>query len=185
MLVYIKDKSDSEGALGYHYTQEGLPVTYIFAVDDMADGQGIDGLSTTISHEIPEMLADSNANLYAEGFYYGDDGRKHHALVGYEVCDPVEADTYDIDGVKVSNFVFPSWFEPEHPAGTMKHDYLGKLDGPFQLSPGGYIDAIASGKIITVWGKEARRKKNRHRHAMRKRHRDPVREVLEGETIEE
>jgi hypothetical protein len=168
--VYIKDRSDEEGDLGYHYTEEGLPVTYLFAVDDMADGAGIDGLSTTLSHELLEMLADPNANLYAEGYYYDRRGKQRPAIVGYEVCDPVEADSYRIDGVAVSNFVKPEWFEPEHPVGMMKFDYLGNVDAPFKLAVGGYIDALAQGKLLTVWGKEARRKKTRHRH-MKRAHR--------------
>jgi hypothetical protein len=166
MVVYIKDRSDEPGDLGYHYTEQGLPVTNCFAVDDMSDGAGIDGLTTTLSHELLEMLADANANLYADGFYYDARGKQRPALVGYEVCDPVEADIYRVDGVAVSNFVCPDWFEPEHPAGG-KFDFLGKVDAPFKLSPGGYIDAISEGKVITVWGKSARRKKSRHRHEMR------------------
>ena len=42
------------------------------------------------------------------------------SLYAYEVCDACEADQfgYDIDGVLVSDFVFPSWFESFWSAGA-------------------------------------------------------------------
>ncbi len=40
------------------------------------------------------------------------------------------ADTFLVDGIEMSNFVHPSWFEPfKHPAGT-KYDHLGLLKKP-------------------------------------------------------
>ena len=164
--VIIKDTTDSPGNLGYHYTEKGLPITYVFAIDDLEEG-GLDGLSTTLSHELLEMLADPNANLWADGFYHGRGNKKVRAPIGYEVCDPVQDMRYDIDGVKVSNFVKPEWFEVERPVGSMKFDQMGKIDGPFKLSAGGYVDAWSRGKILTVKGKDARNKKIRHRHHLR------------------
>jgi len=59
-----------------------------------------------LSHELLEMLADPWINWCATG-----NDSKIYAL---EVCDAVEADDlgYDIDGVRVSDFVTPAWFEP-------------------------------------------------------------------------
>jgi hypothetical protein len=45
----------------------------------------------------------------------------------------------------------------------MKMDYLGLLDGPFKIAPGGYLDVLRNGKTRTIWGEEAKRKKTRHR----------------------
>jgi len=72
----------------------------------------------------------------------------------------------------VSNFVFPEWFEPEHEDGVMKMDYLGLLDGPFKIAPGGYLDVLRNGKTRTIWGEEAKRKKTRHRLQRRTSTRD-------------
>lgn len=161
MKVVVKDKAEDEdkGYLGYHFVN-GLPVTYVFAKDDIAE-QG--EFSSTLSHEVLEMLADPDVNLFAQGFYRDKAGRHRSAFMPYEVCDPVEASLYKIDGVKVSNFVLPEWFEPEHKDGVMKMDYLGVLDGPFMLAPGGYIDMLRNGKTKTIWGAKAKRKKVRHR----------------------
>src|SRR5215471_7944660 len=135
MRVFIKDRASREddGLLGYHFI-DGLPVTYVFARDDIeSNGE----FSSTLSHEILEMVADPGANLYAAGFVRDRADRKRGALVSYEVCDPVESITYKIAGVPVSNFVLPEWFEPEHEDGSLKMDYRGRLNGPFQLAPGG------------------------------------------------
>jgi hypothetical protein len=168
MKVVVKDNAEAEekGYLGYHFVK-GLPVTYVFAMDDIA-AQG--EFSSTLSHEVLEMLADPDVNLFAQGFYRDKAGRRHSAFMPYEVCDPVEASLYKIDGVKVSNFVLPEWFEPEHEDGLMKMDYLGVLDGPFMLAPGGYIDVLRNGKTKTVWGVKAKRKKVRHRLNRRRHH---------------
>jgi len=161
MKVVVKDKAEAEdeGFLGYHFVN-GLPVTYVFAKDDI---QVHGEFSSTLSHEVLEMLADPGVNLFAQGFYRDRAGRRLPAFMPYEVCDPVEACLYKIDGVKVCNFVLPEWFEPEHDDGVMKMDYLGVLDAPFKLAPGGYMDVLRNGKTKTIWGEKAKVKKARHR----------------------
>ncbi|HKA21432.1 MAG TPA: hypothetical protein VKN18_24355 [Blastocatellia bacterium] len=165
MKVIVKDKAEDEdvGYLGYHFVN-GLPVTYVFAKDDIAEhGE----FSSTISHEVLEMLADPGVNLYAHGFYRDKAGRRREAFIPYEVCDPVESSLYKIDGVTVCNFVLPEWFEPEHEDGEMKMDHLGEVNAPFQLAPGGYTDVLRNGKTRTIWGEKAKKKKARHRLKMR------------------
>jgi hypothetical protein len=55
------------------------------------------------------------------------------------MSDPVEEDTFPVDGILMSNFVHPSWFEPfKHPSGT-KFDHLGLLTKPFSMTKGGYM----------------------------------------------
>jgi len=165
MRVFVLDDAPKEddGFLGYHFV-DGLPATYVFARDDLrSNGE----FSSTLSHEILEMLADPGANLYATGFFRDKAGRRRPALVSYEVCDPVEASAYEIDGVPVSNFVLPEWFEPAHDDGIMKMDFLGLLNSPFQLAPGGYIDYLQNGKMKTAWAATARKGKLRHRHSRR------------------
>ena len=60
-------------------------------------------------------------------------------LYAYEVCDPCEADQdgYDINGVLVSDFVYPSWFESFRQAGT-QFDQRLRITAPFELLGGGY-----------------------------------------------
>lgn len=131
-LLAIFDDADQAGALGYHdLTRTGCPLGKVFAKTTMADG----GLWTvTFSHELLEMLADPNINLCA----FDEANRR---LYAYEVCDAVEADAlgYEIDGVTVSDFVLPSWFEPVHVTKGERFAFKSKVTRPFQLLPGGYI----------------------------------------------
>src|SRR5438552_1347852 len=80
------------------------------------------------------MLADPNINLCA----FDEQNRR---LYAYEVCDAVEADNlgYLTDGVKVSDFVLPGWFEPTHVTEGEKFAFMSEVSCPFELLGGGYI----------------------------------------------
>jgi hypothetical protein len=131
-LLGIFDNADQAGALGYHdLTRGGLPLGKVFAKTTLNDGGK---WTVTFSHELLEMLADPNINLCALDEEAG-------RLYAYEVCDAVEADDlgYDIDGVTVSDFVLPGWFEPMHVGKNEKFAFKSKVTAPFQILPGGYI----------------------------------------------
>ena len=130
----ILDNSDEAGALGYHdVTTDGLPLGKIFAKTDQQYGTS---WTVTASHELLEMLGDPDINLTT----FVQSSNTAGILYAYEVADACEADNfgYKIDGVLVSDFVFPSWFEEFRKAGT-QFDYGNHIKKPFQLLPGGYI----------------------------------------------
>ena len=104
--ISVLDNPDQAGALGYHeLTSRGTPLGKVFAGLDLQTGGS---WTVTLSHELLEMLADPWINWCAQG----SDGK----IYALEVCDAVEADElgYEIDGVLVSDFITPSWFEPTH-----------------------------------------------------------------------
>jgi hypothetical protein len=127
-LLYIDDASKAQ-ALGYHgLTHNKQPVGTVFVRAAFANNEPI---SVTASHELFEMVVDPIANLWAEG----TKGRQY----AYELCDPVEEDSFVVDGLQMSNFLHPVWFEPfQHPLGT-KYDHIGLLAKPFTLRKGGYM----------------------------------------------
>lgn len=130
--IAVLDTSDQADALGYHdITAEGLPLGKVFAKSDKDSGYKV---SVTFSHEALEMLGDPDINLCAEVDNNGS-GR----LYAYEMCDPVEADKlgYDIDGVTVSDFVLPAYFESFRTSGPFA--FKTSLPGPFTLAAGGYL----------------------------------------------
>jgi hypothetical protein len=128
VIGLFKD-ADQPGALGYHdTTSNGTPLAKVFPLLDAQDGQN---LSTTISRELLEMLADP----YLSRATQSPDGR-FYAL---EVGDAVENDEYVIDGVKVSNFVTPHYFEPSQDLTGIRLDYLGLVKTPYEVRPGGYM----------------------------------------------
>jgi hypothetical protein len=163
MQVIIKDTAGKGGFLGYHI-KDGKPTTFIFAKDDIADSGEY---TSTLSHELLEMIADPAVNLYAIG-KFTDKGRKRSGLYGLEVCDPVEANYYKIGGVTVSDFVHPEWFEPEHKKGQVKMDHLDAVNAPFMLAEGGYADVFAGSRWHTLRGRKAKVKRVRHRGEARR-----------------
>src|SRR5262249_46785089 len=100
-------------------------------------------VSSTLSHEVLEMFIDPNCNLWV------NDG--NGSAYSLEVCDPVEAPTYTVSGVSVSNFVTPSWFDPQAPAGA-QFDKLGRLTAAYSILPGGYMTFQSTGKEQQQWG---------------------------------
>lgn len=147
-LVYFDD-ADAAGALGYHdLTKDGQPVAKIFVKTTLADRQLV---SVTAAHELFEMVIDPIANLWAQA----KDGTEY----AYEMCDPVEEDTFVVDGIPMSNFVHPAWFEPfDHPSGT-KFDHLGLLTKPFSMTKGGYMIIKKNGKVSEVFGSKAKERR--------------------------
>lgn len=132
----ILDNADQAGALGYHdLSSEGLPIGKIFAKTAITNGTP---WQRTGSHETLEILGDPTINLtvFIEEL---------SLLVAYENSDAPEADEfgYDIDGVPVSDFVLPSWFETFWAPGSTQFDFKGHIDRPLKLLPGGYIGAYS------------------------------------------
>ena len=70
-----------------------------------------------------------------------------------EVCDPVEAPAYPVPvngvSVSVSNFVFPSWFDPQ---GTAPFDKKGQVTAAFTIAPGGYANYMNGGHFTPAAG---------------------------------
>jgi hypothetical protein len=83
-------------------------------------------------------------NLLVEGNHPFDRRRRVFHL--FEMCDAVQAESYSIDGVAVSNFVLPSYFSLGEQEGR-RNDFLGTLnDGrtlkSFGMNPGAYLNVF-------------------------------------------
>jgi hypothetical protein len=129
--IILSDDPDQAGALGYHeMTSEGTPLGKVFAGLDIRSGSS---WTVTLSHELLEMLADPWINWCA----VGSDGK----IYALEVSDAVEADAlgYEIDGVLLSDFVTPAWFEPTE---ANRMDFKQHISDPQELAAGGYISVL-------------------------------------------
>lgn len=148
-VVSMLDNSTQAGALGYHSLDNDKVDAFIFAQPVLSNGgttlvfnpanPSQYTVSATLSHEVCEMVGDR----YAGGFSVGPQISQGN-LYCQELCDPVENDSYGISvnktTVSVSNFVFPSWFNPEATAKlNAPFDYLNKLTAPFTMDAGGYM----------------------------------------------
>jgi hypothetical protein len=139
-----------KGVLGFHTEDQGGKLWGVVAAKPEVDngGQVTTGdwsVSSVLSHEVLEMFVDPNCNLWA------DDGKGK--AYSFEVCDPVEAPSYTVSGVSVSNFVAPAWFDPKAPA-TAQFDKLGKLGAAFSILKGGYVMYESEGKEQQEYGEE-------------------------------
>jgi hypothetical protein len=144
LLVFLDD-TNQQGALGYHDFEAGKPVGYVFVETSEQDD---DPVSVVASHELAELLIDPDADQSVQ------DGQA--GWVAKEICDPVEASTFSVNGVAVSNFVTKNWFG----GSTGPYDYLGVLSQAFQLTAGGYAIVWKPGQgWQDVYGLRGKRKR--------------------------
>jgi len=130
------------GVVGYHAENWGV----VAAQPILANAQTLTGdwsVSSTLSHEVLEMFIDPACNLLAV------DGQG--SAYSLEVCDPVEAPTYTVNNVSVSNFVTPSWFDPQAPAGA-RFDNQRQVTAAFTIAAGGYANYVNGGQVKQQWG---------------------------------
>jgi hypothetical protein len=138
----LLDNSDLAGALGYHdITPNGQPLGKSFVGTDKQYGLS---WSITTSHELLEMLTDPWINLTVFDQITDTGGR----LYAYEVCDACEDDSfgYDINGVMVSDFVTPAWFEGWRVTNSTMFDFKKHITAPYMLLSGGYISYFDVGR---------------------------------------
>lgn len=143
--------------IGYHTEDKGIAGGNVYVSPVLDHGgtavQGPFTVASVLSHEVLELLADPAVQTWAQN--YGETGQ---VLYAWEVCDPVENDSYDItfsDGtrVSVSNYVTLAWFDAQNATGP--YDRLGKLNAPFTMTKGGYVVKwTAGGNPQEVFGDE-------------------------------
>ena len=155
-ILYLWDKANVAGALGYHdRNNRGIPHGFVFL--EIAQQLG-ESWSVTLSHEALELIADPEVNLLVMGPHPA--APKRTVFHWYEVCDAVQAESYEIDHVAVSNFVLPLYFTGGEELGG-RNDFLGRAhDGrtlrSFSVNPGGYVGFFdpATGKADTFSRKD-------------------------------
>lgn len=138
VLYLWDDRDEVEDALGYHARNaKGLPFGFVFKKVAEAAGES---WTVTMSHEALELIADPLVNLLVAGPHPSENRTVFH---WYEMSDAVQAETYELDGVEVSNFVLPLYFTPDSEKGS-RNDFLGRSHGgktlpSFGINPGGYV----------------------------------------------
>jgi hypothetical protein len=131
--IAVVDSASAADDDGWHeLTAHGKPLGKVFAREVIEE---TGGWSSSASHELLELLADPDMNVTVVVW-----GKRGSHLYAYEVCDPVQDDRdgYDVGGVLVSSFVYPSWFETFHRPRSVSFDCSGKCERPLQVLAGGY-----------------------------------------------
>ena len=148
-MVFLDD-ADQPGVLAYHdLTPDGLPQSKVFVKTTLDNG---DLVSVSASHELVEMLVDPAINMMTTG----PDSK---IIYAYESADPVEELSFPVNGIQMSDFVFPAYFEDFHKPGSVRFDYLHKVTKPFQILSGGYQIIFKNGKWSQVFASEAKKKR--------------------------
>jgi hypothetical protein len=140
-VIYLWDEADVPGALGYHFQNgQGIPFGFVFTEISQSIGEQ---WSVTLSHEALELLADPETNLLVMGPHPSQNRDVFH---WFEMCDAVQAETYLIDDVEVSNFLLPLYFTGTRDTDEVgaRNDFLGRTYGSqtlksFGINPGGYV----------------------------------------------
>jgi len=142
--LVIYDTPDQAGFLGWHTynAHEGVVHGTVYVDPILAGGNKIEDIPVTISHEAIEAVLDP----YVNNMVFKDDS----TLEPVEGCDRVQGDTYDVGGTLVSNFLGPRAFRD----GPGPYDWLRKLSGPWDMTPGGYCMRfdVRQRKWNTLWG---------------------------------
>jgi len=139
-VFLVKTLPPGEG--GFHLDQHNQPYAKVIA------SPGSDAWTIDASHETLEMLVDPNGNrlqpstsIQIENGKIVDGTGQFAYLV--EACDPCEADNYayPIQGVAVSDFLTPHFYDPVVTPGT-RYSFTGAIKTPRQILPGGYISWV-------------------------------------------
>jgi hypothetical protein len=94
--------------------------------------------TVTLSHEILEMLADPSGNRLVAAYHPNPAQRGRRVQYLLEVCDPCLSRWYSVNGVPVSDFVTPQYFDPVRVPG-MRYSFTGSLVEPRHILEGGYV----------------------------------------------
>ncbi|HUL41508.1 MAG TPA: hypothetical protein VLV32_06365 [Burkholderiales bacterium] len=163
-MVFL-DNADQPGALAYHdLTPDGLPEAKVFVKTTL---QNNDLVSVSASHELVEMLVDPAINLMTTG-------PDPKTIYAYESADPVEALSFPVGGIPMTDFVYPAYFEAFHKPGSVQFDRLKKVTKPFQILSGGYQIIFKNGRWTQIFGSASKKKRfaredrRGHRSEMRK-----------------
>jgi len=133
--IILRDDIDVPGAAGIHLDNNGQPFALVTA------SNRLDVWSLTAAHESCEMLVDPFGNRLVAGQSPHPQQDRVSFLV--EVCDPSEAAqfAYSINGVLVSDFYTPNFFDPT-PASGVRYSFTGAVTQPRTILRGGYLSWV-------------------------------------------
>lgn len=128
--LYIQNNINEPGLAGYHYVDSvGVPYSKVkYSIN----------WTLTASHELLEMLVNPYLDRTVRAVSIDGTGENVEYLV--EVADPTEDGIYGyrIDGVLVSNFFYPAFYDL-FAQKNVQYDHLGWLTEPRKLLDGGFI----------------------------------------------
>ncbi|HWU86619.1 MAG TPA: hypothetical protein VN253_05065 [Kofleriaceae bacterium] len=133
--IFVCDTPEGQN-IGFHQAN-ALDIPYGFVFTELAHQLG-QPWTITLSHEVIEMIVDPQVNQLVVGPHPTEPTRSVPFLK--EVCDPVQADSYVIDGTAVANFVTPAYYAVgSSPRST---NQCARDLAPFGVLHGGYVQYL-------------------------------------------
>ena len=130
------------GEGGVHLDKKNQPYSLVIGTPDNDDW------TIDASHETLEMLVDPWGNRLQTSRAIAVAGKTTRDTTGefeylVELCDPCEGNqyAYSIQGIAVSDFITPHFYDPVVTAGT-RYSFGGNIKRPREILPGGYISFI-------------------------------------------
>jgi hypothetical protein len=130
------------GEGGVHLDKNNQPYSLVIGTP------GNDDWTIDASHETVEMLVDPQGSRLQTSRAIEIVGKGVQDAIGQfdyvvEACDPCEANqyAYSIDGIGVSDFITPQFYDPVVTSGT-RYSFGGHVQRPRQVLPGGYISFV-------------------------------------------
>jgi hypothetical protein len=126
--ILVMDDIHDSGAAGIHLDKHGRPFVLVEYGPTW---------SLTASHECLEMLVDPSGNRQFSGPSPAPGQGEVNFLL--EVCDPSEDAQfgYTIDGVLLSDFYTPTFFE--HTGSGARYSFTGAIKAPLEVLKNGYL----------------------------------------------
>jgi hypothetical protein len=138
-IIYIWDSlKNSKDAESYHAENDvGLPYGFVFTELSKKLNEE---WTVTLSHEVLELVGDPTSNTFAAGPH--PEHPEEVVLYWYEMCDAVQEQSYEIDGLPVSDFILPTYFTEGEQRGA-RNNFLGTRGKKnalksFGIANGGY-----------------------------------------------
>jgi hypothetical protein len=132
--LIIKRDIEIVGANGIHSSRDGRPFALVTYRKDW---------SRTASHELVDMLVDplGNRTIPAPSPNPADKNKQVNILV--EIAQPVEGDerAYQIDGVLVTDFVTPAFYDPARNKKS-RYSFTGSATEPLKILKGGFLSWV-------------------------------------------
>jgi hypothetical protein len=112
---------------GFHFSLGGIPFGLVrYREDDW---------SLAASHEALEIICDQYGQRTVPGPSLDDRSPVDYLV---EACDPCERSTYQINGVEVSDFVTPEYYDYSATDGAL-YSFLRRITKPLEVLGQGYV----------------------------------------------
>lgn len=148
-MVFLERAGDKSTEGVHDLTPDGLPLSKVYVRTTL---ENKDLVSVSASHELVEMLVDPATNLMTSG-------PDPSAIYSYESADPVEEVTFKVNGIPMSDFVYPAYFETFHKPGSVRFDHAKKVRRPFGMLAGGYQQIFKRGRWTEITGSTEKQKR--------------------------